>query len=91
MVPPPRPGQTVFIGRAASAQFSGQAGFNFRIIRVDDQPTYDGWAWLDGYQLNRTGDATERRSIFVLVAGLQPGEVQPAGEGRRRKPRPQPR
>jgi len=29
----------------------------FRVIRVHDWQTYDGWAWLDGYQLNSVGDA----------------------------------
>jgi hypothetical protein len=62
VVPLPRPGQTVFVGRAASVQFSGSACFNFRIIRVDDQPTYEGWAWLDGYQL----DANRQRGPTPL-------------------------
>jgi hypothetical protein len=47
----------------------------FRVIRVHDWPTYDGWAWLDGYQLNASGDAVERRSIFVQLSGLQPAQV----------------
>jgi hypothetical protein len=49
----------------------------FRVIRVHDWPTYDGWAWLDGYQLNGAGDAVERRSIFVQIQGLQHGSVAP--------------
>jgi hypothetical protein len=47
----------------------------FRVIRVYDWPTYDGWAWLDGYQLNAGGDAVSRRSIFVQLAGLTYGQV----------------
>jgi hypothetical protein len=43
----------------------------FRVIRVHDWQTIDGWAWLDGYQLDATGDAVERRSIFVQVEGLR--------------------
>jgi hypothetical protein len=43
----------------------------FRVIRVHDWPTYDGWVWLDGYELNSAGDAVERRSIFVLIDGLR--------------------
>ena len=70
--PPLRAGLTVFVGRAARVQFAGQAAFNFRIIRVDDQPTYDGWAWPDGYQLDPTGTAVQRRTIFIQPAGLQP-------------------
>jgi hypothetical protein len=43
----------------------------FRVIRVHDWPTYEGWIWLDGYELNTAGDAVERRSIFVQVGGLR--------------------
>jgi hypothetical protein len=43
----------------------------FRVIRVHDWQTYDGWAWLDGYELDSTGEAVERRSIFVELDGLQ--------------------
>jgi len=43
----------------------------FRVIRVHDWPTYEGWVWLDGYELNTSGDAVERRSIFVQVGGLR--------------------
>jgi hypothetical protein len=42
----------------------------FRVIRVHDWSTYDGWAWLDGYELDSTGDAIARRSIFVHLHGL---------------------
>ncbi|MFI1192715.1 hypothetical protein ACH4T9_05530 [Micromonospora sp. NPDC020750] len=35
-----------------------------------DWITYDGWIWLDGYQLNAKGDAVAQRSIFVQPAGL---------------------
>jgi hypothetical protein len=54
---------------AASVQFTEP--MMFRVIRVHDWRTYDGWAWLDGYQLNAVGDAVERRSIFVQINGLQ--------------------
>jgi hypothetical protein len=47
----------------------------FRVIRVHDWSTYDGWAWLDGYELNTSGDAVDRRSIFVQVGGLQRAHV----------------
>ncbi|MGC4804381.1 hypothetical protein [Micromonospora sp. DT233] len=33
--------------------------------------TYDGWTWLDGYVLDRRGDAIARRSLFVMSAGLR--------------------
>jgi hypothetical protein len=47
----------------------------FRVIRVHDWQTADGWAWLDGYQLDSSGDAVERRSIFVQLVGLRPPGV----------------
>lgn len=55
--------------REASVQFA--APLLFRVIRVHDWSTYDGWAWLDGYELNTAGEAVDRRSIFVQVNGLQ--------------------
>jgi hypothetical protein len=61
------------VTREASVQFIEP--LLFRVIRVHDWPTYDGWVWLDGYQLNSAGDAVERRSIFVQVNGLQPGTL----------------
>ncbi len=56
----------------------------FRVIRIHDWETPDGWAWLDGYQLNSAGEAVERRSIFIQLRGLQratlpqPGRLAPA-------------
>ena len=66
----PQPGEVVLIGASASVQFSGKHGFTFRIIAVDSRPTYDGWVWLDGYQLDGRGQATARRKIFVRRSGL---------------------
>ena len=65
----PRSGDVLRVTRAASVQFTEP--MMFRVIRVHDWQTYDGWAWLDGYQLNSVGDAVERRSTFVQVNGLQ--------------------
>lgn len=65
----PAAGEVLRITRAASAQFA--APMLFRVIRPHDWPTYRGWVWLDGYQLDAAGDAVERRSIFVRVDGLR--------------------
>ena len=65
----PRSGDVLHVTRAASVQFA--TPILFRVIRVHDWATYDGWVWLDGYELNAMGDATERRSIFVQIAGLR--------------------
>ncbi|WP_184536135.1 hypothetical protein [Micromonospora polyrhachis] len=66
----PHAGEVFRVTRQASVQFA--APILFRVIRPHDWPTYQGWIWLDGYQLDATGDAVERRSIFVRIAGLQP-------------------
>ena len=65
----PRSGDVIHVTKAASVQFSSP--MLFRVIRVHDWPTYEGWIWLDGYELNTSGEAVERRSIFVQVGGLR--------------------
>lgn len=65
----PRSGDILQVTRDASVQFG--TPMLFRVIRVLDWPTYTGWIWLDGYQLNSDGDAVDRRSIFVQVDGLR--------------------
>lgn len=59
--------------REASVQFASP--LLFRVIRVHNWSTYDGWAWLDGYELNSAGEAIDRRSIFVQVSGLQRAQL----------------
>lgn len=73
MVGLPRSGEVVRLTRAASVQFA--TPLLFRVIRVHDWITYDGWAWLDGYQLNSSGEAVDRRSVFVKVDGIQRAHV----------------
>jgi hypothetical protein len=65
----PRSGDILYVTRAASVQFVEP--LFFRVIRVHDWPTYDGWVWLDGYELNASGEAVDRRSIFVQLSGLR--------------------
>ncbi|HEX5740757.1 MAG TPA: hypothetical protein VFY17_04290 [Pilimelia sp.] len=79
----PRSGDVLEVTRSASVQFVSP--LLFRVIRVLDWPTYDGWAWLDGYSLNSAGDAVERRSIFVQVNGLR--QVSACADNRPRGPR----
>ncbi len=77
----PRSGDVLHITRAASVQFVEP--MLFRVIRVHDWPTYDGWVWLDGYELNAAGDAVERRSIFVQIVGLRQVNTGPDVRSRR--------
>lgn len=67
----PVPGEILEIGRAASPQFGGNRGIVLRVIAVSDQPTYHGWAWITGYVLDRAGLATDRREVYVNLAGLR--------------------
>ncbi len=71
----PRSGDVLHVTRAASVQFLRP--IMFRVIRVLDWPTYDGWLWLDGYELNAAGDAVNRRSIFVQRDGLRQAQAAP--------------
>ncbi|WP_431918411.1 hypothetical protein [Micromonospora wenchangensis] len=78
-----RAGDLVYVTSAASVQFLRP--IRLRVIRVLDWPTYDGWVWLEGYQLDAAGDAVSRRKVFVRPAGLTaPPEPAPAQPGRRR-------
>ncbi len=67
---PPRSGDVLYVGPRASVQFAGDRAIVFRVVRVDPRPTYEGFVWLDGYELNPAGDAFQRREIFVLIDGL---------------------
>ncbi|MEV5821309.1 hypothetical protein AB0L22_19285 [Micromonospora haikouensis] len=76
----PRSGDVLHVTRAASVQFLKP--IMFRVIRVLDWPTYDGWTWLEGYELNAAGDAVSRRSIYVQAAGLR--QLRAAAQPRQR-------
>lgn len=64
-----RAGDPLYLTRAASVQFSKP--ILFRLIRVLDWETYHGWVWLDGYELDKKGEAVARRSVFVQQAGIR--------------------
>ncbi|MCW6008518.1 hypothetical protein K1W54_28835 [Micromonospora sp. CPCC 205371] len=89
----PRSGDVLHVTREASVQFVEP--ILFRVIRLHDWPTYDGWVWLDGYELNTVGEAVERRSIFVRIGGLRPvgtavsklSRIKPVASVRDRGPR----
>ncbi|MEU1394590.1 hypothetical protein ABZ403_00605 [Micromonospora zamorensis] len=68
----PSPGDLLVIDGRASVQFTGDRALTFRVVSVCDRPTYEGWVWLTGYVLNRRGNATTKREIYVQLAGLRP-------------------
>ncbi|NLU80892.1 hypothetical protein HCA58_21530 [Micromonospora sp. HNM0581] len=67
----PKPGDVLHVGSDASVQFAGKRSLTFRVIKVCDWTTYDGWVWLLGYTLDRAGNAVDRREIFVQPTGLR--------------------
>ncbi|MEU1754430.1 hypothetical protein ABZ436_17415 [Micromonospora matsumotoense] len=63
-------GDLLHLTRDASVQFSRP--ITVRVIRVlTDRHTYDGWVWIDAYQLNGVGDAVRRRTLFLMPAGVR--------------------
>ncbi|WP_431935748.1 hypothetical protein [Micromonospora sp. RP3T] len=79
----PRGGDLLHLDRAASPQFV--APIRVRVIRLIEWTTFDGWMWLDVYQLTDLGDACARRSLYVRAEGLRyltnPPARQPARTG----------
>lgn len=69
---PPRPGDTVVVGQAASVQFGPGRALVMRLVKIGPPVTADGFGWIEGYVLNQQGNATERREVFVRLAGLRP-------------------
>ncbi|MGV9978036.1 hypothetical protein ACWDUH_10190 [Micromonospora wenchangensis] len=84
-MPLPKAGDLVYVTRAASVQFVKPIWC--RVIRVLDWITYDGWCWLDVYQLDARGDAVARRSIFVQPAKLESGQPVPVPRNRHEQQR----
>lgn len=80
----PRSGDVLHLTRAASVQFVEP--LLFRVIRRHDWVTYEGWVWLDGYELNAAGDAVDRRSLFVRIAGIRYVNIVADQVGRRGGP-----
>ncbi|MEW2474410.1 hypothetical protein AB0875_11500 [Micromonospora gifhornensis] len=73
------------LNRDASPQF--HVPILVRVIRelTDRHPPY-GWTWIDCYQLDRHGDATEKRQLFVMPEGIRPVRVAPVPYPARRAP-----
>ncbi len=59
-----------WLTRTASVQFTKP--IMVRVIReLTDRPTYYGWAWISCYQLDKRGEAIERRELFVMPGGMR--------------------
>lgn len=64
----PSSGEIVLIKREASVQFS--APCRLRVISADPSATYPGWAWVEGYELDSSGAAVQRRAVFIQLEGI---------------------
>ncbi|MGC4771636.1 hypothetical protein ACLQ25_22055 [Micromonospora sp. DT44] len=63
-------GDVIHLTTAASVQFLRP--IVVRVIReLPERHTYDGWVWVEGYQLNAAGDAVARRELYVRRAGVR--------------------
>lgn len=78
-----KPGDVLLVDGAASVQFGGGRRLLFRVIRVNDGLTYDGWIWLRGYTLDNHYEAVGQRDIFVQVAGIRAAPHRVASVGGR--------
>jgi hypothetical protein len=72
----PVPGRIYIAGAAASVQFAG-AAILIRVIKVTPPAVHSDFAWIDCYQVDHRGHATERRSVYVIYAGLIPAGTPP--------------
>ena len=76
----PRSGDVLRVTRSASVQFTEP--MMFRVIRVHDWQTSDGWAWLDGYQLALQMDDGTTQAITQDSGAFHQGdrvEITPQG------------
>ncbi|GAA3772238.1 hypothetical protein GCM10022379_44640 [Micromonospora maritima] len=62
-------GDLLHLTRAASPQFIQP--ILFRVIKRAQPDAYNGWAWIEGYQLDASGKAVTRREVYVHAAGVQ--------------------
>ncbi|MEU0549471.1 hypothetical protein [Micromonospora sp. NPDC005979] len=64
-----RAGDLLHLSATASVQFLRP--ISVRVIRELQWDTYDGWVWLDAYELEARGDAVARREFYVRREGVQ--------------------
>lgn len=65
-----RGGDVLHLTRSASVQFVRP--IVVRVIReMIDRHCYDGWTWIEAYELNARGEAVAKRELFVQPTGLR--------------------
>ncbi|MGC5289240.1 hypothetical protein [Micromonospora sp. DT231] len=76
MIATMKAGDVVLLTTAASVQFLRP--IFVRVIReLPERHTYDGWVWIEAYELNVAGDAVARRELYVRRGGVR-FQAQPA-------------
>ncbi len=66
----PRPGDLVWIGRAANRRIVSGNHIAVRVVRIVPHSVISGVAWMHGYELGRGGYAVRKRTIPVRTTGL---------------------
>ncbi|MEU8086564.1 hypothetical protein AB0B57_23500 [Micromonospora sp. NPDC049101] len=79
-----RGGDLVRLTVTASVQFFRP--ITVRVIRELEHITYDGWVWLDGYELDVKGAAVARRELYVRRVGVQLVKAAPTAAPGIRQP-----
>ncbi|OWV03870.1 hypothetical protein B5D80_21395 [Micromonospora wenchangensis] len=81
-----RGGDLLHLTREASPQFVRP--ITVRVIReLTDRHTYDGWAWIEAYELGPDGLARRRRELYVRRAGVRRLPCPPPAAARPPAPR----
>ncbi|MFG1678393.1 hypothetical protein [Micromonospora sp. NPDC049282] len=63
-------GDVLQLTRSASVQFVRP--IIVHVIReIIDRHCYDGWTWIEAYELNAKGEAAAKRELFVQPDGLR--------------------
>lgn len=69
-------GKTVWLGPDAGIQFRIRPIWFQVVAVVEDWPSYwAGAVWIDGYQLDQSGNRVERRKIYVIEQGVREATV----------------
>ncbi|MGC4856534.1 hypothetical protein ACLQ24_24965 [Micromonospora sp. DT4] len=83
---PVKSGDVLLLSTAASVQF--RRPITVRVIRpLVDRHTYQGWLWIDAYEIGPKGDAVARRELYIMPAGARwidtPAPARPQVSARR--------
>ncbi|MEV6524203.1 hypothetical protein AB0M43_19815 [Longispora sp. NPDC051575] len=67
----PTPGDVVRLTKSASPQFGKP--LLLRVTKTEGRrSSVYGWAWIEGYVLDNSGNAVTKRSVFVNLNGIAP-------------------